>query len=188
MELGLPTVNKEEIIKVMREGKIPWEVLIPKNIDHREELVHRSIELALETFTPTYIQEAKPIHGTLEVLKELSRKGIPVGVATSAWGEEVIVVLRKFNLDKFIKVVIRRGDVTRNKPAPDVLLKCAEKLGFPPEECLYVGDSPIDVKTGKAAGTPTIAVLTGVGDYESLSKEKPLKIVKDIKELLNYLD
>jgi len=56
-----------------------------------------------------------------------------------------------------------------NKPAPDPVLRLCERLGVPPDRTAVVGDSPADLRMGRAAGVArTIAVLTGVGDFATL--------------------
>jgi len=56
-----------------------------------------------------------------------------------------------------------------NKPAPDPVLQLCERIGVPPGRTAVVGDSPADLRMGRAAGVArTIAVLTGVGDLATL--------------------
>ena len=49
------------------------------------------------------------------------------------------------------------------KPAPDPLIECARRLGLATEQCMYVGDSHVDIRAGNAAGMMTIGVLTRPG-------------------------
>jgi len=56
------------------------------------------------------------------------------------------------------------------------------------DECLYVGDSPIDVLTGKAAGIRTVAIPTGATKMEQLRENKPDITITDMNQLLKYID
>ncbi len=61
------------------------------------------------------------------------------------------------------------GDEGPRKPAPDGLLLLCARLGIAPAEALLVGDSAVDIQTGKAAGVPTCAVGWGPGERSALS-------------------
>ena len=51
------------------------------------------------------------------------------------------------------------------------------------DETVYVGDSRVDIRAGKAAGTWTIGVLTGLDDHETLALEAPDSIIESVAEL-----
>jgi len=68
-------------------------------------------------------------------------------------------------------------DVTRRKPAPEGLLKCATALRIAPHEAVYVGDTPLDVQASRAAGMASVGVLSGAGDSALLSATGPDWIV-----------
>jgi phosphoglycolate phosphatase-like HAD superfamily hydrolase len=67
------------------------------------------------------------------------------------------------------------------------LLECARRLGENPEKCAYVGDATVDIVAGKAAGMRTIAVLTGVDDYEAIKAEDPDMILESVSQLTDWL-
>lgn len=51
-------------------------------------------------------------------------------------------------------------EVKRHKPAPDIILEAAKRLGVNVSNCAVVGDSPADIESGRRVGALTIAVLT----------------------------
>lgn len=65
--------------------------------------------------------------------------------------------------------VVIGGDEGPRKPAPENLLRLCRELGAAPAATLLVGDSVVDVATGKAAGVPVCAVTWGLGERASLS-------------------
>src|SRR5262249_14727873 len=67
-------------------------------------------------------------------------------------------LMRQFELDAYFDLVVGIEDVSRPKPAPDMLLHCLEQLAVAPHEAVYVGDSPTDQEAAVAAGMPFIAV------------------------------
>ena len=86
-------------------------------------------------------------------------------------------------------MVVGQSEAIRRKPAPDGPLMVAEKFGVKPEECMYVGDTSTDMKTGKAAGMYTVGALWGFRDRKELNEngadlvaEKPTDLVKICEE------
>jgi len=90
------------------------------------------------------------------------------GVLTNKPGGFAREILRGLGmLAAFRKVV--GGDEAPKKPAPGGLLALCGELGAKPGETLYVGDSPVDVATGRAAGVRVCAVTWGLGEREALA-------------------
>jgi phosphoglycolate phosphatase-like HAD superfamily hydrolase len=83
---------------------------------------------------------------------------------------------------------VGREDVSQRKPHPEPVLLCASRLGLEPAEAVYVGDSPIDIEAGRAAGMRTIGVLTGTSTRERLAPLDPDHILESAIELLDLLD
>jgi len=188
--VGLPPVKKETVFEIMREGKSPWDSLLPPDIGNNKELLERCHAIDNETWTEIYEKEADLFPNTGETLKKIQAAGMKIGIVTSGWEEndEIKNLLIKRDVYSLIDVIITRTDVTKAKPAPDPILACIDRLGLTPKECLYVGDAPSDIVAGKAAGVMTVGVLTGVSDYKRLEKEKPSLIIKDISEVPDILE
>ena len=66
--------------------------------------------------------------------------------------------MTKFNLLPFFEIITTIDDVARNKPAPDVYLSAAAKLGVESTRCLVFEDSPFGIRAAKAAGMTVVAV------------------------------
>ena len=75
----------------------------------------------------------------------------------------------------------------KKKPDPAGALALAEEFGVRPEECLYLGDTNTDMKTGKAAGMFTIGVLWGFRDEAELRENKADAIIHKPEEVLGLL-
>jgi HAD superfamily hydrolase (TIGR01509 family) len=97
--------------------------------------------------------------GVSTLLHQLQTGGYPMGVATAsdrAWADRW---LTHFNLRAYFQVVATSNDIINNKPAPDVYLFAASRLGVPPEHCLVFEDSLAGTQAAKAAGMRVIAVF-----------------------------
>ena len=82
----------------------------------------------------------------------------------------------------FFDVVLSADEVANPKPDPEIFLKCAFRLGFPPERCVVVEDSVFGVRAAKAARMTCIAVLTGSFSGIELEKEHPDLIVASLAD------
>lgn len=111
------------------------------------ELVERKADLAMEK-----MQQLGPIPGVVELIKELHAKNYKLAIGS---GQERFVidnVLSNFGLTDFFREIICSGDYKKPKPDPEVYLRCAEKLGVKPDECVVIEDAPSGVKSAKSAG------------------------------------
>lgn len=123
---------------------------------------------------------------TLQTLKE---NGFKTGIVTGrrSEGERKWLELRRLNIHRFVDVMVTAAEAPA-KPAPDGLIKCMKELGLSADECVFVGDSRLDIMAGKKAGVWTIAVHTGVASRELLAEQGPDFILDDLNSLLTYLD
>jgi pyrophosphatase PpaX len=83
--------------------------------------------------------------------------------------------------------IVGREDVESRKPHPEPVLKCLGHLELDPQEVVYIGDSPIDIRAGKAAGSYTVGVLTGTSPHEVLHGEDPDHILESVVGLPDIL-
>jgi HAD superfamily hydrolase (TIGR01509 family) len=92
------------------------------------------------------------------LLDELERRGLPWGVATSSPRPIADVILRGLALDGHCRALAAGDEVRRGKPAPDIYLLAAARLGVDPVGCLALEDSAVGCEAAAAAGTRVIAV------------------------------
>jgi phosphoglycolate phosphatase len=90
------------------------------------------------------------------------------GVLTNKPAEFTREILRGLRVDGAFSSVVS-GDEAPRKPAPDGLLRICAALGVAPARALLVGDSAVDVATGRAAGVPVCAVTWGLGERAALA-------------------
>ena len=114
-----------------------------------------------------------PYDGVREMLAALRSAGYPLGIVTGKGRHAWEVTERDLALGPFAAVVTD-DDVDRPKPDPRGLLAAARALSVAPGEIVYVGDSKVDLRAGRAAGMRTAAVLwpkTGPGERERFLME-----------------
>lgn len=96
--------------------------------------------------------------GAIEFLSECKIRGILLGIASSNSKELVDNVMKARELEDFFQVIITGSDGLPGKPAPDMYLEVAKKLGVDPVHCLVFEDIPKGIKAGKDAGMRVCAV------------------------------
>ena len=103
----------------------------------------------------------KPLPGVVEFTAECKRRGLKLAVASSADEIKVKGNLHELNLppDTF-SVIVNGSMVKRKKPAPDIFLEAARRLGLEPGSCLVIEDAVAGVAAAKAAGMRCLAVTT----------------------------
>ena len=108
-----------------------------------------------------------PYDGIIAVLKLLSQKGYKMAVISNKVDFAVKDLNRDFFAD-YIPIAIGDREGKNKKPAPDSLYEAMELLGVSKEECLYIGDSDVDILTAKNAGIPCIGCAWGFRGREFL--------------------
>ena len=158
-----------------------------------KELIHyeEGRRLYREMFAADPMYKVVPYEGMQETLKELKKRGIRLAVCSNKPHPAAVKVIAQLYGDDF-DMVLGQSDAIRRKPAPDGPLMIAGKFGVRPEECMYVGDTSTDMKTGKAAGMFTVGALWGFRDREELNAngadlvaEHPTDLVKISEEYCN---
>ena len=130
---------------------------------------------------------SEPVEGTWELLNALSAR-YKMAVVTTRARPEAESFIRQLGLQGFFSVVITRGDVLRMKPHPEPVQKAAYALGVDPRQCIMVGDTVMDIKSAKRAGSLAVGVLSGFGERQELERAGADLIFDRASQLLTYLD
>lgn len=122
-----------------------------------------------------------------ELLIYLKDNNYKVAVASSSNMSHITNNMKKTGLVKYIDEFASGAEVKNGKPAPDVFLLAAERLGVKPEECLVLEDSKAGVIAGSTAGTKVIMV-PDMFEPDEVCKEKAYKIVESLGEVIKLLE
>jgi HAD superfamily hydrolase (TIGR01509 family) len=104
-----------------------------------------------------YRRELSLLPGAVEAVRALGARW-PLGLASSSNAPVIALVLERTGLDGVIRAWVSSEEVARGKPAPDVYLEAARRLGIPPERCVAVEDSSNGMRSAHAAGMAVVAV------------------------------
>jgi len=147
------------------------------------------LEVYLETYYKVTKEKTKPIPNVQVTLETLSQK-VKLALITMRFVPKTQVTqeLEQFHVAKYFSHIVTALDTHKPKPSPEALIKSVKALDVNICDCAIVGDSVSDVRAGKAAGSMTVAVLSGLFSCEELAREKPDLILKDVTSLPSYLD
>jgi HAD superfamily hydrolase (TIGR01509 family) len=133
------------------------------------------------------LPERRPLPGAVELLADLRARGVVHGIATSGGRPDIDSSLAALEIPDDM-VVINRGDVARAKPAPDLFLACATRLGVPPADCYVVGDAVWDLLAARRAGMLSIGLLSGGYGVDELLQAGAYRVYSDAADLHASLD
>ena len=100
------------------------------------------------------------IPGVMEWLGMLHEAGVPCAIGSSTHRLNIDCVLRHIRLADHFTAIVAGNDVTHGKPAPDIFLKAAERLGCPPSRCVVFEDAHVGIEAARAGGMKVVAVTT----------------------------
>jgi N-acetyl-D-muramate 6-phosphate phosphatase len=107
------------------------------------------------------------IPGVQEMLERLESR-YPMAVVSARDEMSTLAFLEKFSLTGYFQEIVTAITARHTKPYPDPVLYAADKMGVPPENCLMIGDTSVDIRAGKSAGAQTVGVLCGFGEEDEL--------------------
>lgn len=131
--------------------------------------------------------EIKAFDGIGELVGELKRSGVKLGVFSAANAEAARIRVGHAGLLDYFDEVLGGDLVANTKPHPEGLLRLIEKFEVEPSATIYVGDMVADVETGRAAGATTVAVTWGADSLKKLAAAKPDHLIDDPRMLKSII-
>ena len=127
-----------------------------------------------------------PYAGILELLTDLSRAGVKMAIVSNK-ADFATKELARQHFDGVIDVAVGEREGVRKKPAPDAVFAALSEMGVTPSEAVFIGDSEVDVETGRNAGMDTVAVTWGFRETEILRAAGADRLVSTPEELRKEL-
>jgi phosphoglycolate phosphatase len=160
--------------------------MLPENVD--QYVIARVIDDFQEAYNRNYANKCQPYPEIMDMLVELKKRGIMMGVCSNKPDAftQTIVKLYFGDID-FVAVTGERKDLPRkpNAAMPDYILK---HMDLSSDECLFVGDSDVDVKTANNAGLKSVGVMWGFRPIQELIDANVTYTVSSPLEILDLLD
>jgi phosphoglycolate phosphatase len=163
-------------------------VLVSRSVPAGQEALHEAV---METYRVRYAQgmleRTRPFPGIPELLSRLRAEGLKLAVLSNkpdASTRQLVEALLPGV--RFEAVYGERAGVPR-KPDPTAALGMAAELGVGPEDCVFIGDTAVDMDTARAAGMYSVGVTWGFRDVEELQSHGARALAHTADELLQLL-
>ena len=111
----------------------------------------------------------EPMHSIVDLLDALADAGVPLAIASTSTSRWVVPASERLGVRGRFAAVVTGDDVERRKPAPDVYLEAARRLGVDPTRSIAVEDSAPGVTSARAAGMKTVAIPHWLTEAHDLS-------------------
>lgn len=175
--LGLPGLSEKDTINLLGEGitRLIEKLLTPNHLMHND----RVLKDFLDHYSSHLTDNTKPYPFVPETLEKMNN--FKKAVVSNKRELLSIEILDKLGLLGHFDIVMGSDSVNDKKPSPAPIHFLLEKFSLEPGMAVIVGDSDIDIRTGKAAGIRSIGVTYGYRPEEALKGAD--HIIDDIREL-----
>jgi pyrophosphatase PpaX len=148
---------------------------------------HEDIETLLDTnsnFIAANTMSSKAFEGVDELLEDLTKSGYKLAILTSG-GPKIHNILQKHGWDGYFTSVVHHERLAKPKPDAEGFLLATNECSVTPQEAVMIGDTVVDIDTGKNAGALcTIAVTHGFGRKRDLFNAKPDYLVDSLSGIM----
>lgn len=183
---NFPKIKTEKYKEVLGGGrKKIIETFIPT-----EHINEENIDKVLSAFNSYYksnmMNKTTPYEGIIQLLDELNTNNIITAIVSNKPHEFTKEIVNHYFKDK-IKIVFGQRNGFDLKPNPDTLLEVINILNFDKNDCIFIGDTEIDIKTAKNANIKSVGVSWGYRSLQKLQEEGADYVVSSPIELKNLI-
>ncbi|MDD6022499.1 MAG: HAD-IIIA family hydrolase [Oscillospiraceae bacterium] len=182
---GYPERTLDEIRRFVGNGvRVLMQRSVPNGVDG--DAFEKVFAVFREHYLSNMRNKTDAYGGVRELLKVLKENGYKIGVVSNKLDEAVKELCADYfgPLVDFAKGAEGESD---RKPNPSNTWKCIDSLGSKRENCIYVGDSEVDIKTAANAGLPCVSVTWGFRTRDELSANGASELIDSPRELLGIL-
>lgn len=183
---GYPTHEVEKYKHFVGDGRYKLiERILPEG-DRNKETIDKVVEDFDEYYGNHMIDKTKPYEGIIEMLDELKKSGIKLAVVSNKPDYFAGEVVKTFFGNRF-DVVFGHREGYKTKPDPRTVLDVIKHFGFEKDECIYIGDSDVDIKTARNANVKSIGVVWGFRGLEELKSEGADFLVQKSRDIVEII-
>jgi HAD superfamily hydrolase (TIGR01509 family) len=184
-EAGLQIEEKEHWDYSGVATDVMWQMIaqhhqLPRTI---EEMVIRNSEVCFDFFSN--LEHIEPMPGLVNILQKIKDKGYKMGVGTSSVPEIIEIVLNRCGIRQYFEAIANSGEAGKSKPAPDVFLLAAQKLGVDPQNCIVVEDSKNGIAAAKAANMYCVAYCPASSNQDVSKADTVISHYNELACILN---
>ncbi len=188
---GLRLADKDKVISTFGTSMhfiVKTAVELSYSGRDKEGMIKRCYD-SYKSFFPKEVASDFVVFPTvIEGLQLLKDKGLKLGIVTGMLREDAIFILEKTDLLQYFDVVVTRDELSNSRPHPEGLLLAMQRLGIKNKnECIYAGDTIVDIQMAKNAHVRVVCLKTGIQDNAHLEKENPDYFADNFSDMVNLL-
>jgi len=185
---NLPTHKPESYVSWIGNGAAKLvERALPDHIKSDQEKLDYFVQEYKDYYLAHLMVKSHLYEGIDEVLTFLKQYKIPFAINTNKPHSQTVPIVENYMKDFLPDMVYGQQDNIPKKPDPFAAKLIAEKFEVENQEVLFVGDSYVDIKTGKAAGMQTLGVNWGYGEIEPMKEAGCFDFIATTNELLEFV-
>ncbi len=183
-KFGYPAIDKEEYKLMIGNGAAVLVRRMLERVGAPEEVFEPIKEDYVSAYDRNFMYLTTPYEGILPMLRRLKNAGLKTAIVSNKPDSTTCKISGELFGDLFDCCRGGRAGVPL-KPDPQAVLETVKELGVRPEECLYIGDTAVDMETGRRAGIYSIGVLWGFREEKELSEAHADAIVSSPAEIIS---
>ena len=185
---GYPTHDEGAVRRAVGNGATTLiRRLMPTELADNDELVLAARKKYDDMYALTYMETTDTYDGVKEAVRALKDKGLKIAVFSNKQDEYVKALIKQYFPDDTVTVARGQTDLPI-KPDISGLVKILEQLEVSADECVFVGDSGVDVKTAQNADMDFIGVSWGFWGRERLAESGSEVIIDDPEEFIKIIN
>lgn len=185
-ECGLAVHKVDKYKRFVGDGRYKLIERIISKEDYTEDLFNRVLKLYDDYYEEHMVDLTKPYEGIMELLDKLKRLEMKIAVVSNKPHEFTTEIVKKYFKNK-IDITFGQRPNFKAKPNPETVFEVIKEFGFEKQECVYIGDSNVDMQTAKNANVKSIGVSWGFRGRKELEEAGADLVVDTVEELRNEL-
>ena len=181
---GLPSIETERYKLLVGNGAVTLVKRMIAETGGSAEQFEKVLNEYNTTYDNDFMYLTKPYEGIPELLESLKKSGIKTAIVSNKPDSTAKKVSDKLFGEKLIDVCFGAREGVPLNPDPAAVFEVMEILGVAPQECLYIGDTAVDMTTGKNAGIFTIGVLWGFRDRKEIESAGADMVTDNVNDIL----
>ncbi|XCP86724.1 HAD family hydrolase [Roseburia hominis] len=187
-EMGLNSITSQQCRQFVGNGaRVLMECALRASGDAKLVRIEEGMQIYGRIFGENCNYHVAPYDGVAKMLKELKARKISLAVLSNKPHRQAVDVVETIFGTGVFEMIQGQCDEIPRKPDPAGVYQILDRLGAEPGEGIYLGDSEVDMKTGKAAHLLTIGAAWGFRSREILNASGADAVIDHAEELLRFL-
>ncbi len=186
-KFGYPTFDTEKYKTFVGNGmKNLIKRILPEDA-RTPETEEKVLSVFMEYYSAHSTDLTRPYDGVEEMIDALKKMGVKIGMVTNKAHNAAIAIMEKYFSGKF-DCVLGQSEKFPLKPNPASAIFVCESLKSTPANSIFVGDSGVDMETGKNGGFYPVGVLWGFRKEDELYENGAKEVISNPAELLRIME